>query len=79
MALPIIVAPAGDGWTVRSEELQTELTFAQGGPAELAARALADQVAARGRLAEVSIFLRDGALAGRFLHAPTAEGLSLTA
>lgn len=68
MALPIVVAPRGDAWIVRSEELETELSFAQGGRAEVAARALADQLAARGRTAEVSIYLRDGVLAGRFLH-----------
>lgn len=73
MALPIVVAPDGDAWIVRSEELQTELTFAQGGRAEIAARALADQLAAEGRTTEVSIYLRDGALAGRFLHPAFGE------
>jgi hypothetical protein len=74
MALPIVVAPEGDRWIVRSEELQTELTFSQGGRAETWARALADQVAADGRTAEVSIYLRDGALAGRFVHpAPSGQ------
>jgi hypothetical protein len=72
MALPIVVAPEGDRWIVRAEELQTELTFSQGGRAETWARALAEQVAAEGRTAEVSIYLRDGALAGRFVHAAAA-------
>jgi hypothetical protein len=78
MALPIIVAPSGDAWTVRSEELNTELTYAQGGRAESAARALAAQVAAQGRNAEVQIFLRDGALAGRFIHPAIPASMALT-
>jgi hypothetical protein len=73
MALLISVAPAGDGWAVRSEALDTELTFDRGARAEAAARALADRYADAGRHAEVRIFLRDGALAGRFLHPARAE------
>jgi hypothetical protein len=74
MALVISVAPAGEGWAVRSEALETDLTFSAGGRAEKVARALASQYAAAGRNAEVEIFLRDGALAGRFVHpAQTGE------
>jgi len=72
MALKIHVAPAGDGWIVRSEAFDNELIFEAGGRAEAAARALADRYARAGALAEVSIFLRNGDLAGRFLHAPAA-------
>lgn len=72
MALKIDVAPAGDGWIVRSEAFDNELIFEAGGRAEAAARALADRYARAGALAEVSIFLRNGDLAGRFLHAPAA-------
>jgi hypothetical protein len=68
MALVICVAPAGQGWAVSSEALETHLTFARGARAEAAARALADRCAEAGRHAEVQIYLRDGALAGRFLH-----------
>jgi hypothetical protein len=68
MALLISVAPAGDGWAVRSEALERDLTFDRGARAEAAARALADRYAKSGRHAEVEIFLRDGALAGRFIH-----------
>jgi hypothetical protein len=70
MALLISVAPAGDGWAVSSEALESDLTFDGGARAEAAARALADRYAKTGRMAEVQIFLRDGALAGRFLHPP---------
>jgi hypothetical protein len=72
MALQIHVAAAGDGWIVRSEAFDNELVFEAGGRAEAAARALADRYARAGALAEVSIFLRNGDLAGRFLHAPAA-------
>jgi hypothetical protein len=68
MALVISVAPAGEGWAVSSEALEADLTFERGAWAEAAARALADRYAKAGREAEVEIFLRDGALAGRFVH-----------
>ena len=73
MALVISVAPSGKGWAVHSETLDSDLTFEGGGRAEAAARALADRYADAGRHAEVQIFLRDGDLAGRFLHPARAE------
>lgn len=75
MALIISVAPAGEGWAVRSEALEAELTFHGGARAEAAARALADQYAEAGREAEVEIFLRDGALAGRYVHPAREVGI----
>ena len=72
MALQISVAPAGTGWAVRSEAFDNELMFEAGGRAEAAARALAERYAKAGALAEVSIFMRNGDLAGRFVHAPAA-------
>jgi hypothetical protein len=68
MALLISVAPAEQGWAVRSEALEAELTFERGGRAEAAARDLANRLAASGHAAVVRVFLRDGAEAGRFLH-----------
>jgi hypothetical protein len=68
MALQISVVPAGDGWVVRSNEFDNELVFQAGAKAEAAARELARRCAASGLAAEVAIFLRDGALAGRFVH-----------
>ena len=76
MALLISVAPAGDGWAVRSEALENDLTFDRGAPAEAAARALADRYAKTGLQAEVEIFLRDGALAGRFVHPARVEHMA---
>ena len=72
MALQILVSPAGDGWAVRSEAFDNELLFEAGGRAEAAARALADRYARAGNPAEVSIYLRNGDLAGRFLHSAAA-------
>ncbi|MBA4014132.1 MAG: hypothetical protein C0481_19915 [Phenylobacterium sp.] len=72
MALQILVGPAGDGWAVRSEAFDNELIFEAGGRAEAAARALADRYARSGSAAEVQIFLRNGDLAGRFLHRAAA-------
>lgn len=72
MALQISVAPAGSGWAVSSEAFDNELIFEAGGRAEAAARALADRYAKAGALAEVSIFMRNGDLAGKFVHAPTS-------
>jgi hypothetical protein len=68
MALQILVSPIGDGWSVRSEAFDNPLIFEAGGRAEAAARSLAARFAESGRATEVQIFLRDGALAGRFLH-----------
>lgn len=72
MALQISVAPLGDNWTVQSEVLKTEMTFEQGARAEAAARTLADDWARSGRPAEVRIFLRDGALAGKLVYPAAA-------
>ncbi|ODT56968.1 hypothetical protein [Phenylobacterium sp.] len=75
MALQILVSPAGDGWAVRSEAFDNDLLFEAGGRAEAAARALADRYARAGNPAEVSIYLRNGDLAGRFMHQPHAGAL----
>lgn len=75
MALTISVVPVGDAWAVRSPSFENEMLFTAGSKAEAAARALARRYADRGQSAEVAIFLRDGALAGRFLHASSASHL----
>ncbi len=73
MALTIAVVPLGDGWAVRYPGVDNDMLFSAGAKAEAAARDLARRIARSGRATEVSIFLRDGALAGRFLHAPAAD------
>jgi hypothetical protein len=73
MALTISVVPVGDGWAVRSAEFDNDMLFQAGGRAEAAARALARRYAEQGVAAEVAIYLRDGTLAGRVLHAAQSE------
>ena len=75
MALKIFVVPVGDGWSVRSPSFENDMLFNAGAKAEAAARELARRYAERGQSAEVAIFLRDGALAGRFLHPAAATHL----
>jgi hypothetical protein len=73
MPLEISVVPAGDGWAVRSAGFENDMLFAAGAKAEAAARDLARRYAQSGGIAEVAIYLRNGALAGRFLHAATGK------
>lgn len=61
----ISVQPAGDGWSVKSDAFDSEMMFLSGAKAEAAARRLANTLAKTGENAEIHIFLRDGALAGR--------------
>ena len=79
MALKISVVPVGDGWAVRSPGFDNEMLFQAGAKAEAAARALARRLADDGVSAEVMIFLRDGALAGRFLHPAVARQAAVPA
>ena len=75
MALKISVVPVGDGWSVRSPSFENDMLFNAGAKAEAAARELARRYADRGQSVEVTIFLRDGAVAGRFLHPAPAGRL----
>ena len=68
MDLLLSVTPANDGWAIRSESLTGSMYFTKGGQAEATARDLAERAANSGRSAEVRVFLRDGALAGRVIH-----------
>jgi len=78
MTLLISVAPAGEGWVVRSDILPEALHFPTGGRAEQAARGLAGRNADQGREAVVRIQLRDGALGGVLSYPPrtAAEALA---
>ena len=62
----ISVKPMGDGWSVQADTLESEMVFLSGAKAEAAARRLAGAWAKSGESSEIHIFLRDGALAGRF-------------
>jgi hypothetical protein len=79
MALKISVLPAGDGWAVRSPVFDNDMLFQAGARAESTARDLARRFAADGLSAEVLIYLRDGALAGRFHHLAQAEMMAESA
>jgi hypothetical protein len=66
----ISVEPFGDGWTVRSDQLDNDMVFQRGAAAEAAAKILGDGLARRGRPAKIVIRLRDGTIAGQFVCAP---------
>jgi len=66
----IDVRPLGQGWAVRQDGTANPQVFRSGARAEDAARALGARLARAGCATEVRIFLRDGALAGRFSCPP---------
>ena len=70
MVQVIDVRPLGQGWIVRQAGAANPQVFRSGARAEDAARALGQRLAGAGHPAEVRIFLRDGALAGRISCAP---------
>jgi hypothetical protein len=63
----ITVAATADGWTVRNDIAANAMMFRSGAKAEAAARKLGQTLARTGAPAEIQIFLRDGALGGRFI------------
>jgi len=63
----ISVEPFGDSWTVRSSQIANDLVFGSGREAENAAKRLGEQIAEAGDAAEIRIYVRGGALAGRFV------------
>lgn len=62
----IRVEPLGEGWTVRSSQIDNDMPFKSGAAAETAARDLAHRLNEAGHDAEIQILLRDGTLAARF-------------
>src|SRR4051812_24515130 len=70
MIQTIEVTPSPTGWTVRSEALPGETTFAGGAAAEAAARRLAEQLSAAGEAVRVVVKLKDGSTGGRFIYPP---------
>jgi hypothetical protein len=75
MTRVISVKPAGGGWSVQSDAFDSEMMFLSGAKAEAAARRLAWTLARSGEAAEIHIFLRDGAMAGRL--AVPAQSLAM--
>lgn len=70
MAHVIMVAPTEGGWRVHSQSLAIEQHFRSGANAEVTARAIAESLADEGVPTEIHIFLRDGALGGKFICPP---------
>lgn len=66
MTSTIYVEPLAHGWAVRQDEVDNPQVFASGAKAEDAALRLAERLARAGRSSEVVVYLRNGALAGRF-------------
>ena len=70
MVQAITIKPSADGWAVRTEAFDSEMFFRSGAEAEAAARRLGTKIARTGAAVEIQIFLRDGALGGRYLCPP---------
>jgi hypothetical protein len=72
MISTIYVEPLAHGWAVRQDEIDNPQVFTSGAKAEDAALRLAERLARAGKASEVIVYLRDGALGGRFA-CPAAE------
>lgn len=68
MEQEITVAPVATGWTLKCTGVDHEIYFRGGADAEAAAHHLGTRLARAGSTVAVRIFLRDGALAGRYVH-----------
>jgi len=67
MVQVISVEPLRIGWAVRQDGIENPQVFPSGAKAEDAARRLGASLSRDGTPAEVRIWLRDGALGGRFV------------
>jgi hypothetical protein len=73
MVKVICVEPLADGWALRHATVDNPQVFVSGAKAEDAALRLGARLAAAGDAAEIRIYLRDGALGGRFLCPASRE------
>jgi hypothetical protein len=69
----ITVAPSANGWMVKTSAFDGAMFFRSGARAEAAARSLGAKFARIGASVEILIFLRDGALGGRFVCSAAAQ------
>jgi len=69
MVRVIVVEPFAHGWAVKQPSVDNSQVFASGAKAEDAAMRLGERLANAGLPAEIQVYLRDGALAGRFVCA----------
>ena len=67
MVRVIVVEPFAHGWAVRQPAIDNSQLFASGAKAEDAALRLGARLANAGQPTEIQVYLRGGALAGRFL------------
>ncbi|MGI8841182.1 MAG: hypothetical protein ACR2F8_10465 [Caulobacteraceae bacterium] len=67
MVKVISVEPLAHGWALRQPAVDNPQVFVSGAKAEDAALRLGARLAAAGDAAEIRIYLRGGALGGRFL------------
>ena len=70
MEQEITVAPITTGWTLKCTEVDHEIYFRSGADAEAAARNLGAKLARAGATVVIQIFVRDGAVAGRYVLMP---------
>ncbi len=63
----IRVEPLVGGWMVRPSDRAQAEVYASGARAEDAALRLGARLARAGQTSEIQVYLRDGALAGRFV------------
>ena len=64
----IQVEPLGHGWAVRHGPASSPQVFASGARAEDAALSRGARLAEAGRSSEIRIYLRGGALGGRYVY-----------
>ena len=73
MEQTITVAPIPQGWRIKCSAREHDVSFRSGAEAEATAHSLATEIAEAGDTVVIEIFLRDGALGGRYVHAPKAR------
>jgi hypothetical protein len=69
----ITVTPSPDGWRIKCTAREHDALFRSGAAAEAAAHRFGAEIAEAGDTAVIEIFLRDGSLGGRYVHAPSAS------
>ena len=73
MVKVISVHPLAEGWALHQAAVDNPQVFASGAKAEDAALRLGARLAAAGDAAEIRIYLRGGALGGRFVCPASPE------
>jgi hypothetical protein len=67
MVRVIVVEPFAQGWAVKQSSVDNSQVFVSGAKAEDAALRRGTSLANAGEPAEIQVYLRGGALAGRFI------------